>query len=251
MMTTIAMRLGTTRFNWRGLLQLAAASDLTILLAVAVGLEDLLALFLATVVLLGLALLRLRGGLPGVVILALVFTDLTSYTLTGAVSNASHGEELLDLLLPASLAAVSLAGLVAAVAVVVQRRNPDAGERGAPIVGLAAVVLFVLMIAPGLIMRPGMRAELAVPHTDLALETVNMVYSTTQLATDAGQVTVSLANHDLFWHTFTIDELNVDLQAPVRGERQVTFMAEPGTYTFYCTVPGHLLLGMQGTLTVR
>jgi hypothetical protein len=32
--------------------------------------------------------------------------------------------------------------------------------------------------------------------------------------TPRGRVTVVLTNHDLFWHTFTIDELDVDLEAP-------------------------------------
>ena len=33
--------------------------------------------------------------------------------------------------------------------------------------------------------------------------------------------------------------------------QQVTFTAAPGTYRFYCAIPGHTALGMAGTLTVR
>jgi plastocyanin len=31
----------------------------------------------------------------------------------------------------------------------------------------------------------------------------------------------------------------------------LSFTAPPGTYTFLCTVPGHYLAGMKGTLTVK
>ena len=46
-------------------------------------------------------------------------------------------------------------------------------------------------------------------------------------------------------------ELGVDVKSPVGGERQISFDAEPGTYTFYCAIPGHETLGMIGTLTIR
>jgi plastocyanin len=62
-------------------------------------------------------------------------------------------------------------------------------------------------------------------------------------------VTVVLTNHDLFWHTFTINELHVNLEAPMGGTREVTFTAPPGSYRFYCRVPARAAAGMRGTLT--
>jgi plastocyanin len=62
-------------------------------------------------------------------------------------------------------------------------------------------------------------------------------------------VTVAVTNHDLFWHTFTIAALGIDLRVPVGDEKSVTFTAAPGTYQYICGVPGHASF-MHGVLTV-
>jgi len=36
----------------------------------------------------------------------------------------------------------------------------------------------------------------------------------------------------------------------VGGSKTLTLNLKPGTYTFYCSVPGHRQAGMEGTLTV-
>jgi uncharacterized cupredoxin-like copper-binding protein len=35
------------------------------------------------------------------------------------------------------------------------------------------------------------------------------------------------------------------------GSRTLSLTLKPGTYKFYCTVPGHRAAGMEGTLTVQ
>lgn len=57
-----------------------------------------------------------------------------------------------------------------------------------------------------------------------------------------------MTNKDGTLHTFTIDELDVDLASPGGTSARVTFEAEPGTYRFYC-VPHEA--DMNGKLTVR
>jgi plastocyanin len=230
-------------------LRLAAAADLVVLLVTVVVLRDLLALALVALLLMGLGLLRFRGGWMGAILLALVFADVSFYTLSGAISNILYGGGIAALVLPAALATISLAGLISAIAVVVQRRNAAAGSRATRIVGQGAVAFFVILLVAGLI--TGGAGKQAEGHADIALETVNMGFSRTGLTAEQGEVTVTLANHDLFWHTFTIDALGVNLAVPVGGERGVTFTAPPGTYEFYCAVPTHASLGMRGTLTVR
>lgn len=53
-------------------------------------------------------------------------------------------------------------------------------------------------------------------------------------------------------HTFTIDELGINI--PVGMGQTITetiTVDKPGKYTFYCSVPGHRSAGMEGTLEVK
>ena len=236
-------------FTWRTLLRVAAVGNVIVLVVMGVVLRDRLPLGLAVAILIGMEFLHVRGGLPGDVLLGLIFFDTSLWTLGAALSNVVQGEELFRLVVPASLAAFSTAGFVSAGGILLRRRNPEAGGWAARFVGLAAVAFFVLVVAVGFVAGRG-QALIERP-TDLVLRTENMTFSPTELTADGGQVTVVVDNHDVWWHTFTIEALQVDLKVPSSGKRQITFTAEAGTYAFYCAIPGHDALGMRGTLTVR
>jgi plastocyanin len=62
---------------------------------------------------------------------------------------------------------------------------------------------------------------------------------------------IALTSEDIL-HDFTIDELDAHVAADA-GETAEGGISdlEPGTYTYYCSVPGHREAGMEGTLTVE
>ncbi len=87
-------------------------------------------------------------------------------------------------------------------------------------------------------------------ETQLALSTRPMAYSRAQLTVNPGLVTLTLRNSDFLPHSFTVDELGVDLELAAGQAGAVTFEAPAGRYDFYCAVPGHRDAGMVGTLVV-
>ncbi len=78
-------------------------------------------------------------------------------------------------------------------------------------------------------------------------------YNTTKLSAKAGKVTIEMANMSPVEHNVTIAQGSKVLGATptfAGGKKSVTVTLAPGTYTFYCSVPGHRQAGMEGTLTV-
>ncbi len=74
-----------------------------------------------------------------------------------------------------------------------------------------------------------------------------------QLSAKAGKVTITLTNTAPLEHNVTIAQGTTVLGATptfTGGSKAVTLTLKPGTYTFYCSVPGHRQAGMEGTLSV-
>ena len=82
---------------------------------------------------------------------------------------------------------------------------------------------------------------------------VDIAYDVSELTIPANtEVTISLPNQGATVHNFRIDELDVfSGEVEPGGQGSVVINAVPGTYTFYCDIPGHRAAGMSGTLIVQ
>lgn len=81
-----------------------------------------------------------------------------------------------------------------------------------------------------------------------------LAYDTTKLSAKAGKVTIDFKNPSPIPHNVVIEENGKELAGfePVaEGEESESAELKPGTYTFFCSVPGHRQAGMEGTLTVK
>lgn len=81
-----------------------------------------------------------------------------------------------------------------------------------------------------------------------------LAYDATELSAKAGKVTIDFKNPAAIEHNVVIEQNGKELAGfePIaQGEESETAELKPGTYTFYCSVPGHREAGMEGTLTVK
>jgi plastocyanin len=82
-----------------------------------------------------------------------------------------------------------------------------------------------------------------------------LAYTTTEASAKAGNVTVDFKNPQSLTHDVAIEDSSGKEVGKTEligeGETSTTVDLKPGTYTYYCTVPGHREAGMEGTLTVK
>jgi plastocyanin len=82
-----------------------------------------------------------------------------------------------------------------------------------------------------------------------------LLFTTNKLTARSGKVTIAFTNNSSLQHNFTlVNSANTVLgKTPTfaGGSKRFSATLKPGTYTYYCSVPGHRQAGMQGTLTVK
>ena len=236
-------------YGWFGLVQVAATVEAALLLIAGAYLRDAEALAFAVIVLLTLGWILVRPGrvIP-VIVRSLVFADVAIWMVPAAVTNALNGGSLGSIAFPATLGTTAVVGLVAAGGFLLTRGDLSAGKRASRVVAAAALVVILGATAFAAATGSGRNTTAA---GDLVISATNARFSATALTADHGTVTVDFTNNDLFWHTFTVTALGVDIRAPVKGHQRLSFNAAPGTYEFFCAIPGHQSIGMHGTLVIR
>jgi plastocyanin len=90
---------------------------------------------------------------------------------------------------------------------------------------------------------------------ELVLDIKDIFFEPTTITVQASDlpVTIAMENTGGAPHNFTIDALNIDVDVDPGKTVEVVIPAgtAPGTYDFYCNVPGHREAGMVGTLVVQ
>lgn len=82
-----------------------------------------------------------------------------------------------------------------------------------------------------------------------------LAYTTTHATAKAGKVTIEFKNPQSLTHDVAIESSSGEevgaTELIANGSDTTTVDLKPGTYTYFCTVPGHREAGMEGTLVVK
>lgn len=85
---------------------------------------------------------------------------------------------------------------------------------------------------------------------ELQVSAKEFSFQPSQLTADAGSIDVHFTNAGVIEHDFTIEGSGGPLAAAPGQTTEKSFELAAGTYTFFCSVPGHRQSGMTGTVTV-
>jgi hypothetical protein len=232
--------------SWSKVLQISAIEVVVLITFVMVvfagGIERVLLVF-GIAFIGGLYLFKVRGR-PGAMMLLVVSLVFVLANIPFIVPSLLALNSPVEFILNLLFLMGGFGTIVASVNLVrgnegVAGEGPKRWLRGSAtvVVLLAMISIFVKITEEQATQQPG----------DLALIAQYTEFSTQFLPINSGTF-IYLENKDLFSHTFTVEELNIDIDLPGFSSRRIQIRAQPGAYEFRCTIPGHDT--MKGDLSV-
>jgi plastocyanin len=233
-------------FGWRRL-QVAAAfgavAAFLIPMVITLSFEPFLLAMLAPFVI-GLVLML---GWPrvGAIWLGVSSLAVLLFSAPFLVEALTHPEAMADFL---PLVVFTLATIVGTIAAIPSFRAPRPDTPAAPAraiaVGTVALILGAVVLS--VVALAGIESVPA-RSGDVRVVTEDVTFRPAEINAEDATISVHVTNRDDTRHTFTVDELGVDLNVPPGSAQRITFEAESGTYRFYCRphTPG-----MEGELIV-
>jgi plastocyanin len=118
-------------------------------------------------------------------------------------------------------------------------------DAGLAKVGAGLALILAAAVAASFALASATGDTAAAGSTALVME--DFAFGPESVTAAGGRVSLHVTNNDTAHHTFTSNELGVDVVVPPGQSRLITFDARPGRYDFYCKphTPG-----MEGELIV-
>jgi nitrite reductase (NO-forming) len=175
--------------------------------------------------------------------LAALFANQLFWMLPATVSLTNSAPSILGAAAPVVLSIAAILGLIASA--LRPSSRAEHASRAAAAVGIAVAVVLVFAV-------PALGADAAKRQADdFVMVTSDVKFEPDRLTAPAGDIGVIVKNDDLFWHTFTVSELDANVTVATSGRKRLVMRdVAPGTYEFVCAIPGHESAGMTGTLVV-
>ncbi|MGH2720693.1 MAG: cupredoxin domain-containing protein [Actinomycetota bacterium] len=215
------------------------------LLLLRIGGFEPFVLIMSAPVIVGL-LVRARFRRTGTVIVGVVALALLLMNAPFLVEELQHPAAGIDYMFPVLVLAGALTVIVASIPAYREITRGVTGSRGPKVVPAGAGVLVLVLGATALVSNTRYESAVAQPG-DIKVEARDLEFVAANLQTQAGPVTLHVENTGAALHSFTIDELDVDVFIPAGKAARITLDAEPGTYRFYCKPHAP---DMEGSLTV-
>lgn len=229
----------TGGFGWRKLLSFAAiTAALGILLATFLVFGgDFDPPFIVMLVLFAVGgVLALRPGKAGVVGIVLATIAGLMFTVFAGpfaffLLETPESKEIIPVV---SILLLSLTVVISAIVLAIKGRGRAFEPSGAAkALGGVVLVLIVAVAAWNIYLVSTFESEAAQPG-DIRVVTEDFEFAPNSLTASPGTVSVHVTNRDDTLHTFTVEELGVDVSVPSGKSVRATFQADGGQYRVVC-----------------